>query len=299
MMRTQATTFSLRLLMGALGLSLALAMGATARADPPLWRVTGAHVQVELFGSIHLLSAATAWRTPALDAEIARADEVWFEIPLGADAKTDAVQMMRAKGLLAPGESLAALLPPALDARVEALARSDGLDPAVVERMRPWLAELELTVAFYQRQGYREDLGVESQIDAAAPPGARREAFETLADQVDLFADAPLSEQVASLKETLDEIDTDPALFARAAAAWRRGDVKALSAEVVDPMRKEDAGLYRRVLVDRNRRFAARIEQMLRSGQGRVLVVVGAGHLVGPDGVPEMLRRDGVRVEGP
>ena len=207
--------------------------------------------------------------------------------------------MMQAKGLLPPGQTLSALLPPELEARVQAQARREGLDPAGLERLRPWLAELELTIIFYQRQGYSEALGVESQINAAAPPAARREAFETLAEQVDLFADEPLSEQVASLKETLDEIDTDPGIFSRAADAWRRGDVKALAAEVVEPMRKEDEGLYRRVLVDRNRRFAARIEEMLRSGSGRVFVVVGAGHLIGPDGVPALLRHDGLRVEGP
>ncbi len=270
-----------------------------ARADPPLWRVSGPHVQVDLFGSIHLLSDATRWKTPALAAELAKVDAVWFEIPLGATAEADAAKMMQSKGLLPAGQTLSALLPPALGARVQAQARREGLDPAVLERLKPWLAELELTIVFYQRQGYSEALGVESQIDASAPPTARREAFETLADQVDLFADEPVGEQVASLKETLDEIDTDPGVFNRAAEAWRRGDVKALAAEVIDPMRKEDEGLYRRVLMDRNRRFEARIEQIVRNGSGRVFVVVGAGHLVGPDGVPALLRRDGLQVEGP
>ncbi len=276
-----------------------LAGWGAAWADPPLWRVSGAHVQVDLFGSIHLLSAATQWKTPALAAELARTDALWFEIPLGGGAPSEAARMIQAKGLLPAGQTLSALLPPVLDARVKAQAQREGLDPAALERMKPWLAELELTVSFYVRQGYSEALGVESQINAAAPASAQREAFETLAEQLDLFADEPLAEQVASLKETLDEIDTDPGVFARAADDWRRGDVKALEAEVVAPMRRDDEALYRRVLADRNRRFAERIEQILRSGSGHVFVVVGAGHLIGPDGVPALLRRDGVRVEGP
>ena len=179
-----------------------------------------------------------------------------------------------------------------------ALAKREGLAPAVLERMRPWLAELELTIVFYQKRGYREDLGVESQINAAAPPAAGRGAFETLGEQVALFADDPVPEQIASLKETLDEIDTDPTVFDRAADAWRRGDVKGVEREVIAPMRKEDEALYRRVLVDRNRRFAARIER-LAQGHQRIFVVVGVGHLVGPDGVPSLLRKDGLKVQGP
>ena len=67
---------------------------------------------------------------------------------------------------------------------------------------------------------------------------------------------------------------------------------------MIAPMRKEDEALYRRVLVERNRRFADRIEQMAK-GDRRIFVVVGVGHLVGPDGVPALLRRDGFKVEGP
>ena len=258
--------------------------------------MVGPHAEVDLFGSIHLLSDATHWRTPALEAELAKADAVWFEIPLGGAAQADALSMMQAKGMLPVGQTLSSLLPPALEARVLALAVKEGLPPAVLDRMKPWLAELELTIVFYQRQGYREDLGVESQINTAAPRAAPRGAFETLAEQVDLFADDPIPEQVASLKETLDEIDADPGIFNRAADAWRRGDVKGVEREVIAPMRRQDEALYRRVLVDRNRRFTARIEQMV---QGDKRIFVGVGHLVGPDGVPAMLRRDGLKVEGP
>ncbi len=278
---------------------LALAGGAaSARADPPLWRVIGPHAQVDLFGSIHLLSSATHWRSPALDAELAKTDALWFEIPLGGASQAEAVQLMQAKGLLPTDQALSALLPPALEARVVAAAKQEGVDPAKLDRLQPWFAELELTLIFLQHQGYSEKLGVESQIDAAVPPSVPRKAFETLAEQVDLFADDPLPEQVASLKETLDEIDTDPGALNRIADAWRRGDVKAIAAEMIAPMRKEDEALYRRLLVDRNRRFAARIEQLAK-GTGRVFVVVGAGHLVGPDGVPALLRKDGLKVEGP
>lgn len=279
------------------GAALASAAGS-ASADPPLWRVIGPHGEVDLFGSIHLLSDATQWKNPALTAVLAKADALWFEIPLGGASQAQAIELMQAKGLLPTGQSLSSLLPAPLMARVTAQAKREGLDLASLERMKPWLAELELTLKFYTDQGYSEKLGVESQINAAVPASVPREAFETLDKQVDLFADDPMPEQVASLKQTLDELDTDPGLFARAASAWRRGDVKAIATEIVAPMRKEDEALYRRVLVDRNHRFARRIEALAKQ-PGRVFVVVGVGHLVGPDGVPALLRKDGLDVEGP
>jgi uncharacterized protein YbaP (TraB family) len=63
-------------------------------------------------------------------------------------------------------------------------------------------------------------------------------------------------------------------------------------------MQREDKALYERLIVARNRRFAARIEQMAREGRN-VFVAVGVGHLVGAQGVPALLRRDGLKVDGP
>ena len=276
----------------------ALVAASPARADPPFWRVMGPHTEIDLFGSVHLLSDRTSWKDPALLAALSKADAVWFEIPLGDASQAETQGLIRQKGLLPASQSLQALLPPALYARTAALAKQEGLPEASLQRMRPWMAELILSLLYFQHQGASAALGVEPQIDAAAPKTSTRGAFETVAEQVDLFADDPLPDQVASLKQTLDDIDRDPGLFARLASAWQAGDVKGVVHEAIDPMRQEDETLYQRLLVARNRRFAARIEQ-LAQGDKRVFVVVGVGHLVGPDGVPTLLRADGLKVEGP
>ena len=139
---------------------------------------------------------------------------------------------------------------------------------------------------------------MEEQISAQAPASVERDAFETVAEQLHLFADDPLSDQVASMEETLDEIADDPGLFDRVVAEWAGGDTRDLVKDVILPTQRDTPGDYQRLLVARNRRFAARIEQMLK-GSRRAVVVVGVGHLIGPDGVPALLRRDGVAVEGP
>ena len=65
-----------------------------------------------------------------------------------------------------------------------------------------------------------------------------------MSEQIHLFADDPLADQVASLKQTLDEIADDPGLFDRLAAAWARGDVAALVREVIMPTKRDTPGVY-------------------------------------------------------
>jgi uncharacterized protein YbaP (TraB family) len=277
----------------------ALALASPALADPPVWHVKEAGGgQVTLFGSVHLLSDATKWRNPKLDADLAASKSIWFEIPIDAASQAETSKLALQKGVLPQGQTLEALLPPALYARVVALAGREGLPIASLQRLRPWMAELTLSLMYFEKQGARADLGVEDQLSAAVSPTAARGAFETASSQIDLFADDPLAEQVASLKETLDEIDKDPGIFDRLAKAWAAGDVRGIEREAIEPMKREDRALYERLIVDRNRRFAARIAQMARSGES-VFVAVGVGHLVGAEGVPALLRRDGLKVDGP
>jgi uncharacterized protein YbaP (TraB family) len=60
-------------------------------------------------------------------------------------------------------------------------------------------------------------------------------------------------------------------------------------------MRKYPA-IFKTFLTDRNERWVPKIEDLLRSGQN-VFVVVGAGHLVGTNGVVELLKKKGFAVQ--
>lgn len=286
-----------RRLAPALAAILALS-AATAHAAPPVWHIHGAHADITLFGSVHLLADTTSWKTPALEADLARAQALWFEIPVDASSQAEITAQVQSRGTLPAGQTLSSLLGPAADARLVKAAKASPMPLSVIERFRPWMADLLLTVLFAEAHGAKSEFGVEQQISHDAPPTTERGAFETVAEQIDLFADQPQADQIASLNEDLVEIADDPGAFDRIAAAWARGDAKAIVKEAVLPLKREAPGVYAQLLVARNRRFAAKIEQLL-AGSQQVFVTVGVAHLVGPDSVPAMLRKAGVTVEGP
>lgn len=277
---------------------LAVAVAAPARADPPLWRAKAGTGEVDMFGSVHLLSEATHWKTAQLADALARADEIWFEIPLDPASQSAAGNEALRLGLLPADQSLSRLLPPDLWATLSATSQTLGVDPARLERLQPWLAEITIATTYLARRGAQESLGVERQLYNSAPAKAAKKAFETPAEQIGFFADAPLADQIASLRETLREIEQEPESFDRLSAAWAAGDTGTIEADAVEDLRRQAPGMYERLVAARNRRWVAEIERLLKSGR-RVLIVVGVGHLVGPDSVPALLRRRGVAVEGP
>jgi len=273
-------------------------MASQAFAAPPIWHVKGPHAEITLFGSVHLLSQETDWRTPEFNADLARADAVWFEIPFDPASQAAAGQAALQRGLLPACQTLSALLSPLEQQQLAHLETAEGLAPASLERMQPWLADTTLSIVYFEKRGANASLGVEEQISNSLPPTLPRGAFETAQQQIGFFADLSLKDQLDSLDETLREIEKDPQAFERLSAAWARGDVRAIDKEAVEQLKHDAPGSYRTLVVDRNRRWVDQIAQLLQ-GDKRIFIVVGVGHLVGPDSVPAMLRARGVKVEGP
>jgi hypothetical protein len=81
--------------------------------------------------------------------------------------------------------------------------------------------------------------------------------------------------------------------------AWLSGDVAALRKDALEPLIKSSPGMYRRLITDRNRHWASVLARRLKAGDGVIVVVVGTAHLIGPDGVPALLRARGFTVDGP
>lgn len=286
-----------RLLSPLAALFLLATAAAPAAAEPPVWTVRDADSMIVLFGSVHVLPAALDWRPAALDAALATADDLWFETPVDAENEAAASRAALASGYLPAGESLSALLSPDGRARLDRLCGRLGVSPAAIDRLRPWFADVTIGVLALTQQGASVTTGVE-RILADAAPGAQRRAFETPAEQIAFFAEAPLADQLASLEDTLKQLDEDPAYYDRLIDAWAEGDTGAIEALGLTPMKQVSLYLYDRLIVQRNRRWAEAIAGRM-AGAGETVIVVGVGHLVGPDSVPALLRARGFRVDGP
>jgi uncharacterized protein len=276
----------------------ALAAAAPARAAAPVWVIRDADSTIVLFGSVHILPQGVDWAPKALTDALAKADDLWFEIPPDASTAAEVSMLAAQRAQLPPGTTLSSLLDAGSRKRLQRLASQVGLPMAALDQMQPWMAEAQLMISFITRRGGLMAEGVEEKISAMAPPGVERRAFETAGQQVEILSGGDMATQVTSLKETLRELDDDPAAFDRMVRAWVTGDVKGLSREAIEPLRKAAPKSYESLVVQRNRAWSEIIAKRL-AGSGKTVMVVGAGHLVGPDSVPALLRARGVRVEGP
>lgn len=277
---------------------LALAAPPAALAKPPVWVVHAGATTIVLFGSVHLLPAGLDWRPPQLDAALATASEIWFELPIDAATNDEAAAQSIQRGALPKGRSLIAMMTAEQARRLVDAGVSLNCAPEALDRMQPWMADLTLSVAEDARGGASASDGVEGQIQASTPPTATRRAFETAKQQIGFLAGTPVKDQIASLNWTVSEIQQDPTSYRRVVDEWMSGDLAGLAHDALDPLRQISPTLFARLIEGRNRHWASVLAARLRR-PGSVVVVVGVGHLIGPGGVPALLRARGYQVDGP
>ncbi|MDX2234112.1 MAG: TraB/GumN family protein [Hyphomonadaceae bacterium] len=266
---------------------------------PALWRLADADSEVWLLGTVHVLPADLQWKSPAITAAFARADTIWFETPTDADAGARIAAIVARDGVNPPGVTLSSLLAPEDRDALRRVAGALDVPMAGLERVRPWLAALQLSLALMARQGRAAESGVEHVLEAdAAAAGKARAYFETAEEQMAIFSTLSPAAQAQFLRATLRQIEEEARAPSSMETLWATGDVAGLTRVAQAQIDETGPETAEALVYARNARWAARIDAIM-AGEGRAFVAVGAAHLVGPKGLPALLRAQGYVVEGP
>ena len=126
--------------------------------------------------------------------------------------------------------------------------------------------------------------------------GKTVQGLETAEFQISRFDDMTMEQQDRMLAETLKELDDRNRERRQAGRRVEDRRRRARRAASRSPDLKSDPLMYQRLLVERNKNWMPKIEALF-ARRGHALVVVGAAHLVGPDGLLAMLRAKGYTVE--
>jgi len=276
--------------------ALALLGGLTAHAASPVWVIHGEHNTVYLAGSVHLLKTADAALPTAFDRAYTGSQALMMEMDLSHVDPLEAASWMMEHGMLAEGTTLKDALGAERYGRVAAEAARLGLPDELLGQMKPWALGVQLLELQYAQLGFDASQGVEQQLVQRAQQDHKPiQGLETLPEQLSVFDNLSSEEQAKFLDLVVSEMHDVESETRAIIAAWRAGDTRKLASELGDEY-KRFPGLYRALVTERNKHWMPQIERLLKE-KNDYFVVVGALHLVGDDGLLELLRRDGVAAQ--
>lgn len=277
-------------------LAIALLAPIHAAGHNFLWKATGRGGVVYLAGSVHMLSQNYYPLDPALETSFKESDLLVEEVDLNEMLAPEAQLQILTRGMLPGDQTLDKVLSPPTYALVNKTAGGLGAPMEALHRFKPWMLAVALEGLVLQQGGFDPNLGLDKHFyDLAQSGGKQVQGLETAEYQLSRFDDMTMAQQDRFLADTLKELDTEKASVSQLADAWKVGDAATVERIVLSDL-KSDPVMYQRLLVERNRNWLPKLDALF-SRRGRAFVVVGAAHLVGPDGLLRMLKAKGYTIE--
>ena len=285
-------------LLAAVAIACVLASGAAAqtRGRNFLWKVqSGANVMY-LAGSVHALTNEAYPLNPAYQRAFDASAALVEEIDLAeADPLTGGLGLL-AKGMYTDGRTFGGVVSRQTATLVEQKLKDTPLALEMIQPMKPWMVMLMLEALGSQAAGLDPQLGLDKHFyDLARSGGKAVVGLETAESQVDRFDKMPDRLQEQMLRSELAEMETEQSGLRALLTAWQTGDAPAIEKMLLSSFTDNPAA-YNSLITERNRNWMPQLDACLRRSSP-CFVIVGAAHLVGPQGLLAMLQQRGYRLD--
>jgi uncharacterized protein YbaP (TraB family) len=262
-----------------------------------LWKVQSKTNTVYVLGSIHYLKKEMY----PLDEKIEKAFDQ--SNILGVEANVDNVSKMDVQKLVETAfysgdETLEKHLSPEAFELVKKQLTELGASLEAANKYRPWFLALSLASIEIVKLGFDPNYGIDRYFLSKATEKKKIVELESLEYQINLFSALSEKDQELFLLYTLKDIKVLEQELDKLIKAWTAGDEKGIELIMTKSI-KEDKKLipvYEKLVIERNRKMVSKIEEYLKEKE-TFFVIVGAGHLVGNQGIIELLKGKGFLLE--
>ena len=253
-----------------------------------LWKIEKPGVPASyIFGTIHLEDARVTTIPEVVKQTLNQSRSFTMEILASPQDDKVAASVM----VFTDGRNLKQVLGDSLFKQVAAAAQKNGMSEASIMLFKPWSMMVLLSMP-PPKTGLFMDKVL---LDMAN--GKSLYALETVQEQLSVFNDASIEDQIHMLRETIDDYDTFPQEIEALTRAYLARDLKTLVAIGKEKMKSGDRiaeKFMKRLSEDRNHVMVSRMQARLR--EGNAFIAFGALHLTGEEGVLQLLENKGYRI---
>ena len=264
-------------------------------AESSVWVARSSKATVYLAGSFHMLRASDY----PLPAELFRAyndsRKIIFEVPPGETESPEYMERFLSLAIYNDGTTLKEHITTAAYAKAESFCKERNYPLEQYQFFKPTFLVMTLTVSEMNKIGADPQKGIDNFFkDKAVQDGKATGSLETVDQQISLLTSMDAGLGSDQILESIEELKQIEVMLGELLAVWRKGDEAKMEELYIKDLRIYPK-LYQTLIVDRNNKWVRNIEGYLNDS-GNTMVVVGAAHLVGADGLINLLRKRGYKV---
>lgn len=263
------------------------------------WKISSNSTHVYLLGSIHVAAADIYPLPGVIEDAFVEADTLVVEININEVDEIESVSLILEYASYPPGEGLRDSLPEELYEKLETQFGEWGISLSLLDSYRPWFIQNLLEITSLEMFGYSSEYGIDLHfLDAAVSRELEILELETQEFQIGLLAEIPDDVMIRMLEMTLEEpiIQDDIVILFE---IWETGDTAAMEEFLFEGLEEEPELIpyFESVFTNRNYTILEKIIGFLEDTENIYFIVVGAGHLVGEEGLLNLLEEAGYTVE--
>ena len=259
-----------------------------------LWKLQSQKNTLYILGSIHVLRQKDYPLPPVMQEAFNDAEHLVFEVDL---ATINNPQLIQQKALPdKPDESLQN----ALDSQTYSLAKKSaaevGLPIETFNQVEPWFFSLVFTSTKMLQLGFDSNYGIDRYFYSQGKSKNKKiSALETVEQQLNFLDQLSVPTQRELLKQSLVDVKTIESSLELIINSWKTGHVQKLQSVLLKEFERYPE-LQQAVLTNRNNKWIQQIEPLINQSED-YLIVVGAAHLLGSDGLIEQMQRKGYKLK--
>ncbi len=264
-------------------------------AQTAVWQVSNGANTVYLGGTIHMLRASDYPLPAAFDQAYAAADNLYFEFDLD-EMDSVATQMTMLQQLMyTDGRTLQSVLNEEAYSALSDYTSRLGIPMMLLQNMKPGMLVSTLEIMAFQQLGFTPQ-GVDLTFQQRAKSdGKPTSGLETAQEQIGFLTGLGEGEESEFVLLSLRDLGTIADDIESMIVPWREGNIAELNELFIDQMKTETPEVYELLLINRNLAWMPELEAMLNDADTE-FALVGVAHLVGEDGLLQMLRNRGYQV---
>lgn len=262
-----------------------------------LWQVDSPTTRVYLMGSIHLLRQDLYPLAPVIEEAFAASDVLVLEADPFAEPQEELLQTIMAYAVYPEGQTLKSQLSEKDYFELLGVLLEAGIPSESVQQYQPWYVASLVDQVLSSRLGIRPEYGVDFYFRSKAEHKEIKE-LESVEAQLQLFAGFSDQEQVLMMLWAVEDLEHAAEDFDELLQVWQHGDIKAMEQQLQKEFQEEPRfkPIWNVMVEKRNLAMADRIVTFMGTNK-RHFIIVGAGHLVGPQGLVTLLRQRGYAVQ--
>ncbi len=264
----------------------------TAQTDNALlWEISGNGTSSPsyLYGTVHMICTEDFVTGKQLQEKFTSAEKIFLEV----DMDDPAMNMKMMQLSLLQGRKLSDMFSDSDYNKLNIFFRDTiGMPLTLLNTMKPFVLFSILTLKSLpctEPQSYEMTF-----VKMAKEQNKEVLGLETIEDQMKIFDDMPDSVQVQMVMRYINAFDEQKKEFAKMVSAYKQENLDTIYRHIMSS--PDIAGSEEVLLFNRNRNWIPVMENAMQSG--KIFFAVGAGHLGGPKGVINLLRKKGYTVKG-